>query len=65
MMNNAPRKNSQYSGKATVNLYIGVDELRQLRLECQIVVLTASMDRSELLSALRLGASGYVPESMA
>ena len=37
-----------------------LDELRQLRLECQIVVLTASMDRSELLSALRLGASGYV-----
>ena len=37
-----------------------LDELRQLRLDCQIVVLTASMDRSELLTALRLGASGYV-----
>lgn len=37
-----------------------LDELRQLRLECQVVVLTASMDRSELLSALRLGARGYV-----
>ncbi|AUG07073.1 response regulator [Pseudomonas sp. S09G 359] len=37
-----------------------LDELRQLRLDCQVVVLTASMDRDELLSALRLGASGYV-----
>ncbi|WP_213875764.1 response regulator [Pseudomonas sp. dw_358] len=37
-----------------------LDELRQLQLGCQVVVLTASMDRSELLSALRLGASGYV-----
>ncbi|MFK3795689.1 MULTISPECIES: response regulator [unclassified Pseudomonas] len=37
-----------------------LDELRQLRLGCQVVVLTASMDRSELLSALRLGARGYV-----
>ena len=37
-----------------------LDELRQLRLDCQVVVLTASMDRAELLSALRLGASGYV-----
>lgn len=37
-----------------------LDELRQLHLECQIVVLTASMDRGELLTALRLGASGYV-----
>ena len=37
-----------------------LDELRQLRLECQVVVLTASMDRAELLTALRLGASGYV-----
>ena len=27
---------------------------------CQVVVLTASMDRAELLAALRLGASGYV-----
>jgi two-component system nitrate/nitrite response regulator NarL len=31
-----------------------------LRLDCQVVVLTASMDRAELLTALRLGASGYV-----
>lgn len=37
-----------------------LDELRQLRLECQVVVLTASMGRAELLTALRLGASGYV-----
>lgn len=37
-----------------------LDEIRQLGLDCQIVVLTASMDRSELLTALRLGASGYV-----
>ena len=37
-----------------------LDELRQLRLDCQVVVLTASMDRAELLAALRLGASGYV-----
>jgi two-component system nitrate/nitrite response regulator NarL len=37
-----------------------LDELRQLQLDCQVVVLTASMDRSELLSALRLGARGYV-----
>lgn len=37
-----------------------LDELRQLRLDCQVVVLTASMDRTELLTALRLGASGYV-----
>jgi two-component system nitrate/nitrite response regulator NarL len=37
-----------------------LDELRQLRLDCQVVVLTASMDRAELLMALRLGASGYV-----
>ncbi|MCU1726126.1 response regulator [Pseudomonas sp. 7P_10.2_Bac1] len=37
-----------------------LDELQQLRLDCQIVVLTASMDRGELLAALRLGASGYV-----
>ena len=37
-----------------------LDELRQLRLDCQVVVLTASMDRAELLTALRLGASGYV-----
>jgi len=37
-----------------------LDELRQLQLGCQIVVLTASMDRGELLTALRLGASGYV-----
>lgn len=37
-----------------------LDELRQLRLDCQVVVLTASMDRTELLMALRLGASGYV-----
>lgn len=37
-----------------------LDELRQLRLDCQVVVLTASIDRAELLSALRLGASGYV-----
>ena len=31
-----------------------LDELRQLRLDCQVVVLTASMDRAELLTALRL-----------
>jgi two-component system nitrate/nitrite response regulator NarL len=37
-----------------------LDELRQLRLGCQVVVLTASMDRGELLAALRLGARGYV-----
>jgi two-component system nitrate/nitrite response regulator NarL len=37
-----------------------LDEIKQLGLECQIVVLTASMDRAELLTALRLGASGYV-----
>jgi len=37
-----------------------LDEMRQLGLDCQIVVLTASMDRGELLTALRLGASGYV-----
>lgn len=37
-----------------------LDELRQLRLDCQVVVLTASPDRAELLTALRLGASGYV-----
>lgn len=37
-----------------------LDEMKQLGLECQIVVLTASMDRGELLTALRLGASGYV-----
>jgi len=37
-----------------------LDELRQLSLGCQIVVLTASMDRGELLTALRLGANGYV-----
>ncbi|MFS2156809.1 response regulator [Pseudomonas sp. Pseusp122] len=37
-----------------------LDEIKQLGLDCQIVVLTASMDRGELLTALRLGASGYV-----
>jgi two-component system nitrate/nitrite response regulator NarL len=37
-----------------------LDELRQLEMNCRKVVLTASMDRAELLAALRLGADGYV-----
>ncbi|HEV3426254.1 MAG TPA: response regulator [Paraburkholderia sp.] len=37
-----------------------LDEMRQLGMDCRKVVLTASMDRSELLAALRLGADGYM-----
>ncbi|WP_322044814.1 response regulator [Paraburkholderia sp. J67] len=37
-----------------------LDELRQLGMACRKVVLTASMDRAELLAALRLGADGYM-----
>lgn len=37
-----------------------LDELRQLGMACRKVVLTASMDRTELLAALRLGADGYM-----
>ncbi|MGY4494672.1 response regulator [Pseudomonas silvicola] len=37
-----------------------LDELRQLQLGCKIMVLTASIDRDELLTAMRLGANGYV-----
>ena len=37
-----------------------LDELRQLGMNCRKVVLTASMDRAELLAALRLGADGYM-----
>lgn len=37
-----------------------LDELRQLQLGCKILVLTASIDRDELLTAMRLGANGYV-----
>jgi CheY-like chemotaxis protein len=37
-----------------------LDELRQLRLDCQVVVLTASMDRAELFTCPAPGASGYV-----
>jgi Response regulator containing a CheY-like receiver domain and an HTH DNA-binding domain len=37
-----------------------LDELGQLEIESRKVVLTASLDRKELLSALRLGADGYM-----
>ncbi len=37
-----------------------LDELAQLEIESRKVVLTASLDRSELLTALRLGADGYM-----
>ncbi|MGF6902720.1 response regulator [Paraburkholderia sp. GAS348] len=37
-----------------------LDELGQLEIESRKVVLTASLDRNELLSALRLGADGYM-----
>ncbi|WP_321843938.1 response regulator [Paraburkholderia bannensis] len=37
-----------------------LDELRQLGMACRKVVLTASMDRAELLAALKLGAHGYM-----
>ncbi|MFM0740131.1 response regulator [Paraburkholderia xenovorans] len=37
-----------------------LDELSQLEIDCRKVVLTASLDRNELLSALRLGADGYM-----
>jgi two-component system, NarL family, nitrate/nitrite response regulator NarL len=37
-----------------------LDELQQLELDCVKVLLTASMDREELRSAVRLGADGYV-----
>jgi two-component system nitrate/nitrite response regulator NarL len=37
-----------------------LDELGQLEIESRKVVLTASLDRDELLTALRLGADGYM-----
>jgi two-component system nitrate/nitrite response regulator NarL len=37
-----------------------LDELSQLEIPSRKVVLTASLDRHELLSALRLGADGYM-----
>lgn len=37
-----------------------LDEIRQLGLEAQVIVLTASLERAELLEALRLGVNGYV-----
>ncbi|MFP3565170.1 response regulator [Paraburkholderia sp. IMGN_8] len=37
-----------------------LDELGQLEIESRKVVLTASLDRNELLTALRLGADGYM-----
>ncbi|MDF3933114.1 response regulator [Pseudomonas citronellolis] len=37
-----------------------LDELRQLELDSQVIVLTASADRGELVAALRLGAEGYL-----
>ncbi|AMO76845.1 two-component system, NarL family, nitrate/nitrite response regulator NarL [Pseudomonas citronellolis] len=37
-----------------------LDELRQLELDSQVIVLTASADRAELAAALRLGAEGYL-----
>lgn len=36
-----------------------LDEVRQLGLRTRVVVLTASLDRHELIEALRLGAAGY------
>ncbi|MEL7937399.1 MULTISPECIES: response regulator [Pseudomonas] len=37
-----------------------LDELRQLELDSQVIVLTASAERTELAAALRLGAEGYL-----
>lgn len=37
-----------------------LDELRRLGMDARKVVLTASMDRAELLAALRMGADGYM-----
>lgn len=37
-----------------------LDELGQLEIESRKIVLTASLDRNELLTALRLGADGYM-----
>ncbi|SDI71207.1 response regulator [Pseudomonas panipatensis] len=37
-----------------------LDELRQLELASRVIILTASLDRAELVAALRLGAEGYV-----
>ncbi|MDE1169118.1 MAG: response regulator [Pseudomonas sp.] len=37
-----------------------LDELRQLELGCQVIILTASLERGELMTALRLGAEGYL-----
>ena len=37
-----------------------LDEIKQLALGCQVIVLTAGLDRRELLEALQLGVDGYV-----
>jgi two-component system nitrate/nitrite response regulator NarL len=37
-----------------------LDELRQLEIDCRIVILTGTLARAELLAALRLGADGYL-----
>lgn len=37
-----------------------LEELNRLKCECQVIVLTASLDRVELVTALRLGAQGFL-----
>lgn len=37
-----------------------LDEVKQMGLAAHVIVLTASLDREELLEALRLGVNGYV-----
>lgn len=37
-----------------------LDEIKQLELGCRVIVLTAALDRRELLEALHLGVDGYV-----
>lgn len=36
-----------------------LDEIKQMALDCQVIVLTAELDRAELLEALHLGVDGY------
>lgn len=37
-----------------------LEELKRLKVDSQIIVLTAELDRTELVSALRLGAQGFL-----
>ncbi|MDR2625559.1 MAG: response regulator [Zoogloeaceae bacterium] len=41
-----------------------LDELRQLELDCRIVILTGTLARAELLAALRLGVDGYLTKDV-